>query len=138
MRLLSLIATMVATAAIAIYAMTCSVNNVPPAPVHPIVGKWQLVRIGNNFSVGMYPSTTEFTRDGKLISKTTKWKQGDLIGTGTYIITNDQVCTTHHSQPFTEDGDFYCKIALLDSERLILKTLDDDITNESEYIRVRN
>ena len=43
MRLVSLIVTMVVASVLTFYVLTCSVNNAPPGPVHPIVGKWQLV-----------------------------------------------------------------------------------------------
>jgi len=42
MRLLSVILAFLAAGALAVYVLTCSVNNTPPAPVHPIVGKWRM------------------------------------------------------------------------------------------------
>ncbi len=42
MRLVSLIVAFVASGTLAVYVLTCSVNNTPMAPVHPIVGKWRM------------------------------------------------------------------------------------------------
>ena len=136
MRLASLIVTMVVASVVTFYVLTCSVNNAPPAPVHPIVGKWQLVRIGSNFSVGTYPNTTEYTRDGRSISESTSWKYGHVRRKGTYVITDDQICSTQYGQTHSEDGDHYSKIALLDAERLVPKSLDNDTTKDYEYVRV--
>lgn len=136
MRLVSLLVTMVVASVITFYVLTCSVNNAPPAPVHPIVGKWQMVRSGNNFSVGTYPNTTEYTSDGRRTTETTNCKHGHFRREGTYVVSGSELCLTHYGQPHSIDGEHHCVIVVLDAHRLILRSVDNEDIDTCEYVRV--
>lgn len=138
MRILSVIVAFLASGTLAAYVLTCSVNDTSPVPAHPIVGKWQLVSIGNNFSVGTYPNTSELTNDGRHVSETTNIKFGHVLRKGTYVVADDRVCFTQYGQPHSEDGDHHCVIAVLNAEQLILSSADGDTTNDTEYVRVHD
>ncbi len=69
MRLVSLIVTMVVATVFTFYALTCSVNNAPPAPVHPIVGKWRMeIFCGQPSLEGSGINVCEFSADGSYVA----------------------------------------------------------------------
>ena len=67
MRLVSLLVTMVVASVLTFYALMCSVNNAPTAPVHPIVGKWHRVLIGGLPVSDGSEAACKFSTDGRFV-----------------------------------------------------------------------
>ena len=91
MRLVSLIVTMVVASVLTFYVLTCSVNNAPPAPVHPIVGKWQQTVISGYPVDPLTYITDEFRADGTVCAEGNDPRHGHYIEEGAYTLDGNTV-----------------------------------------------
>ena len=67
MRLLSLIVAFAVSGALAVYVLTCSVNDAPPVPVHPIVGKWHREMMDGLPVPAGSEAVGEFSAEGRFV-----------------------------------------------------------------------
>ena len=130
MRLVSLIVTMVVASVLTFYVLTCSVNNAPPTPVHPIVGKWQCTMIAGHPVSPLLISTSEYTADGKFINESYDPKHHFRRSTGTYIINDNRVLLTYDDRPDHQRHWSYSIDSITDGEFISLSGEPGQVANE--------
>ena len=105
MWLLSLIVAFVASGALAVYVLTCSVNDAPPASVHPIVGKWRMEMFCGQPTAEGLEIVCEFLADGSYVVDNTSSRNGTQQIIGSYEINQNTISTlcppgqTHAAAP---------------------------------------
>lgn len=129
MRLLSLIVAFLASGALAAYVLTCSVNDAPPAPVHPIVGKWQKTVIAGRPVEPLLVATTEYTIDGNVVLESTDPKNGYRYEKGTYTIAGNKVSQVFPQRCANRQHVLYTIVSLTDTG---LTALGDEADAPSE------
>lgn len=135
MRLVSLMTAFVASSTLAIYVLTCSVNNTPPAPVHPIVGKWrQVIQVGRLVS-GDIEATCEYTAEGVVIFDSIDPKFGHRCEKGTYYVVGDKR-HTHMPQRRADMMDSVTTIRFIGHDRIQYADEKTKPGEECECIRI--
>lgn len=138
MRLVSLIAAFVASGTLAVYVLTCSVNSTPPAPVHPIVGKWRMEIFCGQPTVEGVDVVCEFSADGSYIVENTSSRNGIQRFGGSYEINQDVISTlcppgqSHAAAP----GHSTAQIAFSESNNRLSVAYDTSCGAEA-YVRVK-
>ena len=138
MRLVSLIVTMVVASVLTFYVLTCSVNNAPPAPVHPIVGKWRMEIFCGQPTVEGVNVVCEFSADGSYVVENTSIRNGTEQFGGSYVINQDVISTlcppgqAHTAAP----GHTTAHIVFSESNNRISLESDNSRGAES-YVRVK-
>ena len=134
MRLLSLIVAFLASGALAVYVMTYSVNDAPPAPMHPIVGKWQQVVVGGRQVTPGRGMTIEYRDDGSLIFTIAQNSGGSICEGGNYTVSGNSLQMTISSQARSRQVALNFSMPTYNR----LTALNTEPGNEEEFIRVNN
>ena len=132
MRLFSVIVAFLASGALAAYVLTCSINDTPPVPVHPIVGKWRMVVMNGRPVVPGRGIVIEYRADGVVVFHTVEDEEVRIQERGHYVIEGNSMDVTVPSRTTRQCFNFAFTLVTLDR----LSSTNAAGSGAEEYVRV--